>query len=142
MISTTTTITLEKKVEQKGETIDIEAIMDREQQKNKNDVWSKIDKPLKLQKLHAFSEKYGKEHNYSMKDIKSLKTFFINALERGKLQKTKDVQYDKETKEIVGVPGLVFDSTTHNFTLKNLDSKRVSTLKSLTPRKSTFMDEK
>jgi hypothetical protein len=116
---------------------DIDTIMAREKIKNKNDIWSKIDKTVKTQKLHAFAEKYGKDHGHTMKEIKALKIFFINALEHGKLQKTKDVHYDKESREIIGIPALVFDIN-HNFTLKNLDIKRVSTLKSLTPKRVTI----
>ena len=115
---------------------DIDSIMGREQQKNKNDIWSKIDKSLKLQKLEAFAEKYGKEHEYSQKEIQSLNQFFVSALEKGKLQKTKDVIYNKETKEITNIPALIYDANNHNYTLKNIDVKRVSTLKSLTPRKN------
>lgn len=117
---------------------DIDTIMEREKLKNKNDIWSKIDKTLKIQKLHAFAEKYGKEHNHSLKEIKTLKLYFINALEHGKLQKTKDVNYNKDNREIIGIPALYFDTNNRNFTLKNLDIKRVSTLKSLTPKRTTI----
>jgi hypothetical protein len=51
------------------------------------------------------------------------------------LQKTKDVVYDKESGEINSIPALFFNSTNHTFTLKIIDSKRVSTLKSLTPKR-------
>jgi hypothetical protein len=158
-IETTTTTTTEKSPianlkKRKGEPIevkkattkpsssldinDIDTIMAREKLKNKNDIWSKIDKTVKTQKLHAFAEKYGKDHSHSMKEIKALKIFFINALEHGKLQKTKDVHYDKECREIIAIPALVFDANHHTFTLKNLDIKRVSTLKSLTPKRATI----
>jgi hypothetical protein len=119
----------------------IDSIMEREKQKNKNDIWSKIDKSLKIQKLHAYAEKYGKEHNHSVKDIKDLKMFFINALDKGKLQKTKDVIYDKEKREILNIPTLMFDSNNRNFTLKIVDVKRVSTLKSLTPKREVVIKE-
>ena len=58
-------------------------------------------------------------------------------MDKNKLQKTKDVIYDKNTKEITNVPALHFNSQNHNFTLKIVDSKRVSTLKSLTPKRIT-----
>jgi hypothetical protein len=111
----------------------IDDIIEREKQKNKNEIWSKIDKSLKIQRLHAFAEKYGKDHGHSVKDIKTLKAFFVTALEKGKLSKTKDLVYDKEKREITSIPSLYFDN--HNFTLKNMDPKRVSTLKSLAPNK-------
>ena len=113
----------------------IDSLLEKEKQKNKSDSWNKLDKTVKIQKLHAFAEKYGKEHNYQMKDIKSLKTFFSECLEKSKLQKTKDVVYNKETGEITSIPALFFNVANRSFTLKIIDSKRVSTLKSLTPKR-------
>jgi hypothetical protein len=113
----------------------IDEILENETQKNKSDPWNKLDKTVKIQKLHAFAEKYGKDNGLPVKEIKSLKQFFIGCLEKQKLQKTKDVVYDKEKKELVSIPALHFNTDTHNFTLKNLDTKRVSTLKSLTPKR-------
>jgi hypothetical protein len=71
-----------------------------------------------------------------VKETKNLKAFFVDSLDKGKLQKTKDVNYNKDTREILGIPALHFNSDTHAFTLKNLDTKRVSTLKSLTPKRA------
>ena len=56
-------------------------------------------------------------------------------MEKNKLQKTKDVQYNKDTREITAIPSLFLSPLNRNFTLKNMDSKRVSTLKSLTPKR-------
>jgi hypothetical protein len=58
-------------------------------------------------------------------------------LEGTKLQKAKDVTYDKSTHEIISIPALHFNQLSRNFTLKITDSKRVSTLKSLTPKRIT-----
>jgi hypothetical protein len=115
----------------------IDALLENEKQKNKCDSWNKLDKTVKTQKLHAFAEKYGKEHNYPAKDVKNLKTFFVGCLEKAKLQKTKDVVYDKDMGEITSIPALFFNSINHTFTLKIVDSKRVSTLKSLTPKRNS-----
>lgn len=112
----------------------IEEMLEQEKQNNKTEAWNKIDKTEKIQKLHAYAEKYGKEHGFPIKDVKSLKMFFIDALDKGKLQRTKDVIYSKETREISAIPALHFNKDSHAFTLKNMDNKRVSTLKSLTPK--------
>jgi hypothetical protein len=114
----------------------IDALLEREKQNNKNENWNKLEKSLKIQKLHIFAEKYGRENGMPVKDIKSLKTFFIDCLEKNKLQKTKEVNYDKDSKEIISIPALHFNVTNRNFTLKIVDAKRVSTLKSLTPKRS------
>ena len=54
--------------------------------------------------------------------------------QKNKLNKTKDVLYDKEKRDITSIPALYFNSQSRNFTLKIVDIKRVSTLKSLTPK--------
>lgn len=115
----------------------IDSILENEKQKNKSDSWNKLDKTVKIQKLHAFAEKHGRDNGYPAKEVKNLKVFFVDCLNKAKLQKTKDVVYDKESGEITAIPALFFNSITHNFTLKIMDSKRVSTLKSLTPKRIT-----
>ena len=115
----------------------IDSILENEKQKNKSDSWNKLDKTVKIQKLHAFAEKHGRDNGYPAKEVKNLKVFFVDCLNKAKLQKTKDVIYEKETGEITAIPALFFNSITHNFTLKIMDSKRVSTLKSLTPKRIT-----
>jgi len=113
----------------------LDKMLEKEKNFNKTDSWNKLDKTIKNQKLHSFAEKYGKENNLPLKDIKLLKSFFSDCLEKGKLQKTKQIVYNKTTNEITSIPSLFFNTTTHNFTLKNTDPKRVSTLKSLTPKR-------
>lgn len=122
----------------------IDQLLENEKQQNKTESWNKLDKTVKIQKLHAFAEKYGKDNAFALKDIKSLKVFFKECLDKSKLQKTKDVQYNKDSREIISVPALFFNSLNRNFTLKNMDAKRISTLKSLTPKRvseSAYSDE-
>jgi hypothetical protein len=114
----------------------VDLILEKEKQHNKTETWNKLDKTDKIQKLHAFAEKYGKTNNLPVKDIKALKMFFIDCLEKLKLQKAKDVVYDKEAREISSIPSLHFNVTSKSFTLKIMDAKRVSTLKSLTPKRT------
>ncbi len=120
-----------------NETTNIDELLDMEKQYNKTETWNKLDKTLKMQKLHFFAEKYGKENNLSQKEIKILKIFFKDNLEKNKLNRTKDVNYNKSSQEITNIPSLFFNNTTKNFTLKNMDAKRISTLKSLTPKRNS-----
>jgi hypothetical protein len=115
----------------------LDTLLENEKQINKQDTWTKLDKTVKTQKLHSFAEKYGKDHSLPIKDIKGLKTFFSECLDKSRLQKTKDVIYDKDKGIITSIPALHFNTTNRAFTLKNLDIKRVSTLKSLTPRRTS-----
>jgi len=119
----------------------LDRLLEKEKNSNKLDNWNKIDKTVKTQKLHQFAERYGKEHKYPIKDVKALKTFFVDCLEKNKLKKTKDVVYNKEKGQITSIPALHFNSNSHSFTLRIIDTKRVSTLKSLTPKRVTEKDD-
>lgn len=115
----------------------LDTLLEKEKQQNKTEHWNKIDKTVKTQLLHSFAEKYGHDNKLPIKEIKNLKLFFSDSLNRGKLQKNKDVNYDKENQLIMSIPALYFNSDKKHFTLRIVDNKRVSTLKSLTPKKNT-----
>ena len=112
----------------------IDEMLETEKKNMNSEPWNKLDKRLKIQKLHAYAEKYGKENALPAKEVKALKTFFSACLTKDKLAKVKDVDYDKETGVISNISSLAFNITTHAFTLRNIE-KKVSTLKSLTPKK-------
>ena len=116
----------------------LEDMLETEKQNNKLAAWNKLDKTSRVQKLHAFAEKYGREHGLPVKEIKNLKVFFTGALDKGRLNRAKDVVYDRELREVKSVPALHFNNDSRAFTLRNLeDAKRVSTLKCLTPSRRT-----
>lgn len=115
----------------------LDTLLEKEKQHNKTETWNKLNKTVKIQKLHGFAEKYGREQGLPMKEVKNLKAFFVECLDKSKLQKTKDVAYDKETHEISSIPALFFNMEKRQFTLRIVDTKRVSTLKSLTPKRMT-----
>jgi hypothetical protein len=116
----------------------LEDMLETEKQNNKFAAWNKLDKTNRVQKLHAFAEKYGREHGLPVKEIKNLKVFFTGALDKGRLNRAKDVVYDRELREVKSVPSLHFNNDSRAFTLRNLeDAKRVSTLKCLTPNRRT-----
>jgi len=107
-----------------------------ENEKNTNSIepWSKLDKTAKLKKLIIFSDNYKTENNLTELEYNKMVAFFRDCLDKKKLQRVKDVVYNKETGEIKDIPALVFNKPTTHFTLKNVD-KRVSTLKGLAPKK-------
>ena len=118
----------------------IDEMLESEKKSMNSEPWNKLDKRLKIQKLHAYAEKYGKENGLPMKEVKGLKTFFSACLTKDKLAKVKDVDYNKETGVISNIGGLAFNLSTRAFTIRNLD-KKVSTLKSLTPKKIDSTNE-
>ena len=114
----------------------LDLLLEKEKQSNKTEQWNKIDKTVKTQILHSYAEKYGSENKLPVKEIKNLKQFFLDCLNKGKLQKNKDIIYSRESQQISSIPSLFFNNEKKNFTLRILDTKRVSTLKSLTPKRT------
>jgi hypothetical protein len=117
-------------------------LLETEKKNNQNDNWNKLDKTMKLNKLNTYADKYGETNGLSTEQISSLKLFFRDATEKGKFQKAKDVVYNKINHEIDDILSLHWNETTRNFTLRNLDTKKVSLLKSLTPKRATSKNNK
>jgi hypothetical protein len=135
----------------------LDKFLENEKNSNSNEPWSKLDKTAKTRKLIAFAEKYRGEHSLLDAEYSKLIAFFKECLDKKKLQRVKDVVYDKETGEVKEVPALHFlrnsDAESNqitdgisletdlkkcnksiHFTLKNID-KRISTTRSLAPKK-------
>jgi hypothetical protein len=115
--------------------------LEREKINNENEPWSKLDKTIKIKKLLDYASDYSEKKNLNEDEKKKLINFFRDCLDKKKLIRVKDVTYDKEKGSIKEIPALIFNKNTKNFTLKNID-KRVSTLKSLAPKKVVSVKNK
>jgi hypothetical protein len=113
----------------------LENFLENEKTNNKNDPWSKLDKTIKIKKIVSYAEVYSKEKEYTEDEKTHLVKFLKDCLDRKKLQRVKDVIYDKTLGEIKDIPALSYNKSNNHFTLKNMDAKRVSTLKSLPQKK-------
>ena len=112
----------------------LDKFLENEKNINAIEPWSKLDKTGKLKKLLAYAENYKTENSLSVEEYNKMVAFFKDCLDKKKLQRVKDVIYDKDTGLIKEIPALHFNKPTTHFTLKNLD-KRVSTIRSLAPKK-------
>lgn len=112
----------------------LDNFLENEKNNNVNEPWSKLDKTIKTKKLMDYVETYKTANQLTEEEESLLVRFFKDCLDRKKLQRVKDVVYDKETGNIKDIPGLTFVKSNKHFTLKNLD-KRISTHKCLTPKK-------
>ena len=113
----------------------LDKFLEDEKNVNRNEPWCKLNKTIKTKKLIDFVETYKQTAELDEEEQTLLITFFKDSLERKKLQRVKDVVYDKTNGQIKEIPALTYIKATKHFTLKNMD-KRVSTLKSLAPKKS------
>ena len=110
----------------------LDKFLEDEKTTNQNEPWCKLNKTIKTKKLIEYADTY-KDIDDEEKSL--LITFFKESLERKKLQRVKDVIYDKVNGQIKEIPALTYIKASKHFTLKNMD-KRVSTMKSLTPKKT------
>lgn len=118
----------------------LDRFLENEKNNNKNEPWSKLDKTAKIKKLITFVENYGEEQKMSPEECNLLVVFLKDCLDRKRLSRVKDVIYDKTTGAIKDIPSLHFNKVNKHFTLKNLE-KRVSTLKSLPPKKIVIKEK-
>ena len=113
----------------------LEKFLENNKTNSQNENWSKLDKTTRMKKMTVFADKFIKEKEYNEEESKLLIAFLIDCLDRKKLQKVKDVVYDKLSGEIKEIPSLVFNKLNNRFTLKITD-KRINTLKSLPTKKT------
>ena len=110
----------------------LDELVKKQKTRSVNKPWSKLDKMSKIKKIYAYEESIQDKELLSGEDIKELKKYLRICLERKKLQRVKDVLYDKSAGIIKVIPGLqICKNTARKFTLKQVD-KKGSTLKNLT----------
>ena len=119
----------------------LDKFLENEKNNNVNEPWCKLNKTIKTKKFQEFVEIYKETNNFNEEEANLLITFLRDCLDRKKLQRVKDVIYDKENGKIKEIPSLHYVKYNKHFTLKNMD-KRVSTLKSLAPKKGGTIRKK
>lgn len=113
----------------------LDKFLEEERKTNALDSWSNLDKSLKMKKLAEYAELYKVSNELNEEEHERMVKFLRESLDHKKLQRVKDIVYDKITGTIKSIPALNYNKATSHFTLKNVD-KRVSTLKSLPPKKN------
>ena len=112
----------------------LDKFLENEKNNNVNEPWCKLNKTIKTKKIQEYVEIYKEQNNLNDEESGNLFLFLKDCIDRKKLQRVKDVIYDKDNGNIKEIPALFYVKSIKHFTLKNID-KRVSTLKSLAPKK-------
>jgi hypothetical protein len=114
----------------------LDKFLENEKNSNENEPWCKLNKTIKIKKFTEYvTEIYKKNNTLDDNECDNLIVFLKDCLDRKKLQRIKDVLYDKENGIIKDIPSLTYIRATKHFTLKNIE-KRISTIKSLPQNKS------
>ncbi len=115
--------------------MNLDEFLEQEKMNNTNEPWCKLNKTTKISKLTEFIDVYKVKNELDVEEEQLLNTFFKECLEKKKLQRVKDVTYDKVNGIIKDIPALTYVKAKRHFTLKNMD-KRASTLDSLSSKKN------
>ena len=129
-----------KETKSSNDLINLDKFLEDDKQNNKNEPWCRLNKTIKTKKLNEFVELYKNDNELDEEEAQMLSKFFKDSLDRKKLQRVKDVVYDKDTGIIKSIPALTYTRTNKHFSLKNMD-KRVSTLKSLKNTHGSFKNK-
>ena len=112
----------------------LDKFLENEKNNNINEPWCKLNKTIKTKKIIEFVEIYKKDKQLNEEESNNLTKFLKDCLDKKKLSRVKDVIYDKVNGIVKEIPALTYSKANKHFTLKNID-KRISTLKSLAPKK-------
>ena len=113
----------------------LNSFLEKETMLNKKEHWIKLDKPDKINKIKKYGEKLIEKYTLNDDEIESMHRFFINCIENKKINKIKDMDYNKDTGEIIDISIILFNDINKIFYLKKSD-KHISTVKAIPPKKN------
>lgn len=114
----------------------LEKFLETSTVKTSTDGWNKLDMTVKMQKVTDFVNEYHKEHSISDSERDELYKYVRDCLDKKKLTRVKDVDYNIETGKLVTIHGLYYNKTSKKYTIKNGDSKKSSVLNRLPQKKA------
>lgn len=107
-------------------------ILDSESQRNSKAPWCRLNQTDKIAKLGAYASALATEKQLTDSEEEKLRAYLATALDKKRLQRARDVQYDQDTGIVRSVPALVFCGADRRFTLRRSD-RRSCTTKCLGP---------
>ena len=100
--------------------------------------WNKLDMTVKMQKVADFINVYKEENSLDVTETDELSKYIRGCLDKKKLVRVKDVEYDVTSRKLVSIPGLQYNKTSKKYTIKNADTKKNSVLSRLPQKKKTL----
>jgi len=114
---------------------DIDSFLEKERNTNLNEPWNKLNKTDKLSKMKIFAKAYIIKETMNDEYEDKLYKFLKANLENKRIQKVKDIVYDKNMGVIIEVCGLKYLNEVGRFYLSKPGDQHVSTSKNLGPQK-------
>ena len=112
----------------------INNLLDKETCLSEKLSWTKLDKTSKLVKIKNYINSLSNKYSLTEEEIEAANKEMLNHLNKKRLYKVKDVDYNIIDGTITNIANLCFNKESRKFTLKKCE-RRTSTLKSLAPKR-------
>jgi hypothetical protein len=122
---------IEKKIDNETNEDTINNFLINEMKENKKQSWNKLSKTEKIKKLnHYINNNLSEKYDLSEIEKSNTKRFILGLLDRKKLTKNNDIEYDSESGNVINIALLLFNTSNRKFTLnKELNQKKTKTIK-------------
>ena len=97
----------------------LDSFLENDKKRNLQDNWSRLDRSTKTTKIAAFVSLYAQKKQLSPDNESKLSCFLRDCLINKRLQRIKDVSYDKAEGILHDIPGLYFNEDHQQFYLKH-----------------------
>jgi hypothetical protein len=130
---------IEHNIENETNKEGLDKFLKREMENNKKQSWTKLSKTERIKKLNNYiSDVLIKKHQLTDLERANLKRFMINLLDRKKMTKNNEIDYDEENGIIKDIYILDFDETTRKF---SINKTPINSRKSYVSKKKTIKNK-
>ena len=91
--------------------------LNEDMDKNRKGVWSKLTKTAKINKIKKYIKDISESYNLNEEELSKTTNFLIKIIERKKLSKNNELNYNQDSGNIESIPGLTFNHQTRAFSL-------------------------
>ena len=128
---------IDKPIDNETNVNDLDAYLVQEMNENKKQPWNKLSKTDKIKKIkHYIQTILIEKHHLSEEERHNAQKYIMNLIDRKKLSKNSELDYDEESGIVSNIHIIMFNSSTRHFTL-NKDFKTNSKKKHNAPKANT-----
>lgn len=101
-------------------TSNLQKYLEEEKLVNQNQKWYKLSYMTKMEKINSFvKDRYQELHQLDDTKATQLIEYLSNCILNRRLSKIKDVTYDHVNGNIIDIPGLMFNESNKQYTIRN-----------------------
>lgn len=91
--------------------------LNEDMDKNRKGIWSKLTKTAKINKIKKYIKDISESYNLNEEEVSQTTNLLVKTIERKKLSKNNELNYNQDSGNIESIPGLTFNQLTRTFTL-------------------------